>query len=316
MINVFNKINTLYAAALNQDERIKIDVYRVKDRIKNESFYNQFKYAFDTYNELGSALFRGDRKLEYEYDKEVSKWAREEKRRKDIEHDNYDYDEDVAIVNQVVFGLTPGVRKSENTFNFYTKLFSDVLESWKDFPKRNNSIICTTSEGKASTYAGNEAFCLFPKNDVKIAICPANDLWDSFYDSINTSLDVFNECFYSAVKAYIPEYLDTLEKAVVTYGSNDEIFEIFEALEENIKHNIQALGKIDVNLSDSVVNIFVKPVIDGKHLYDHLNRTLNPISNGFKLTGNTDDIVNCEDNEVWFSGKCLAVYSPILDDLL
>ena len=311
-INVFNKINTLYAAALNQDERIKIDVYRVKDRIEHESFYNQFKYAFDTYNELGSALFRGDRKLEYEYDKEVSKWAREEKRRKDIERDNYD--EDDAIVNQVVFGLTPGVRKSENTFNFYTKLFSDVLESWKDFPKRNNSIICTTSEGKASTYAGNEAFCLFPKNDVKIAICPANDLWDSFYDSINTSLDDFNVCFYSAVKAYIPEYLDTLEKAVVTYGSNDEIFEIFEALEENIKHNKQVREQLDDDVI--IVKNFIEPVIDGEHLYDHLNRTLNPISNGFKLTGNTDDIVECEDNEVWFSGKCLAVYSPILDDLM
>lgn len=44
------------------------------------------------------------------------------------------------------------VRKSANTSNHYTIMFSELLPSWKNIPKRNKSLICSTSVSDAYGY--------------------------------------------------------------------------------------------------------------------------------------------------------------------
>lgn len=44
------------------------------------------------------------------------------------------------------------IRSSANTSNHYTVLFSELLPSWKNIPKRNRSLICSTSADDAFAY--------------------------------------------------------------------------------------------------------------------------------------------------------------------
>lgn len=86
--------------------------------------------------------------------------------------------------------LKPGLKASEDVkYNLYTRLFSDILPSWKDFPPRNRSFICTSSTGKALEFTSmfatldewkNNIYVVLPKNGASIGICPKSDLWWSF----------------------------------------------------------------------------------------------------------------------------------------
>ena len=303
--NIFNKIKIILSATLNENTKMQINAHRVFDSIVNKSFYGKYSNALDTYVDIGTLLFRGDENLEDYYSDEVGKWIDEIKAENKVA--------DLDVVYKIVFELTPGKRKSENTGNFYTKLFSDVLESWKEFPKRNNSFICSTNYNTAVNYGANNIFCVFPENNVKIAICPKRDMWLSFKNSIGTDLDLFNNRFYRTLTAYIPEYLDMFEDAITQYDSNDKIFEIFAALEENIKRNKQVREQLDDDVI--IVKNFIEPVINGEHLYDYFNRALDPIANGFELISSFDKIYNYDNNEVWFSGKCLAIDRNIIENI-
>lgn len=56
-----------------------------------------------------------------------------------------------------------------------------VMDQWKGFPKRSQSIICSTMYGDAKSYSrlGN-LYMLFPFDGVKIAVAPDEDVWGSF----------------------------------------------------------------------------------------------------------------------------------------
>ena len=58
---------------------------------------------------------------------------------------------------------------------------SYLLPSWKDFPKRDSSFICTTSEYKARDYAfdKDDLYHVFPENGANLGICSSLDIWDS-----------------------------------------------------------------------------------------------------------------------------------------
>ena len=66
-------------------------------------------------------------------------------------------------------------RKSANTSNYYTVLFSDILPSWKKFPRRDESWICTTSFNEAVGYG--KVYGVFPLGDPLLGICPKQDMW-------------------------------------------------------------------------------------------------------------------------------------------
>jgi hypothetical protein len=81
------------------------------------------------------------------------------------------------------------IRKSANTTNQYTLLFSN-LPSWASYPKRNQSIIATTSLRYASGY-GN-AYLVLPFDGAKIGVCSGSDMWDTFYKNLgNNTIEMF-----------------------------------------------------------------------------------------------------------------------------
>jgi len=68
-------------------------------------------------------------------------------------------------------------RKSANTFNYYT-LLNDNSPKWVSYPKRSQSIICSTLEGGAQGYG--TMYYVFPYDNTKIGVCPEDDYWHSF----------------------------------------------------------------------------------------------------------------------------------------
>ena len=88
-------------------------------------------------------------------------------------------------------------RKSRNTNNFYTGLI-DRLPSWRNWPKRSRSIICSTNPRNVSAYG--HSMIVFPKNGSKIGICSEDDFWYSFpvvkKRLAMTVMSDFNYCFH------------------------------------------------------------------------------------------------------------------------
>ena len=54
-------------------------------------------------------------------------------------------------------------RKSANTTNHYTILFSEILPSWRSYPRRDRSWICTSDEYNAASYGS--LYNVFPVGD-------------------------------------------------------------------------------------------------------------------------------------------------------
>ena len=100
------------------------------------------------------------------------------------------------IVNPAAVG-----RASANTSNEYTILMSE-LPSWKAYPKRSRSIICTTDSETAESYG--QIYAVVLPNRFNLGICYDNDLWDSFTylkKRTGSSAENFNDAFGSLIEA-------------------------------------------------------------------------------------------------------------------
>ena len=157
--------------------------------------------------------------------------------------------------------LKPGLRVTAGGVkrNSYTRLLSDILPSWKDFPPRNKSFICSTSSGYALNYTGKKpkfdnVYVVLPKNVANIGICPTVDIWTSFeiLNKHDLSLDGFQNAFLYIIELIGKELDDiitnetkkkttkysrignVLENAS-KYKSDQNIIIIFNNLSEKIK---------------------------------------------------------------------------------
>jgi hypothetical protein len=73
-------------------------------------------------------------------------------------------------------------RKSANTTNHYTVLMDNSVY-WRAYPKRSESIICSSDPLQASSYG--YLFFVIPEDVSKILLCPKLDIWISFEKNIN-----------------------------------------------------------------------------------------------------------------------------------
>ncbi len=69
-------------------------------------------------------------------------------------------------------------RVSANTYNHMT-LLMDNLPSWKAYPKRGRSVICSVSANIAENF-GEAVYYVYPYDKCKIGIVPDSDIWAAF----------------------------------------------------------------------------------------------------------------------------------------
>jgi hypothetical protein len=202
-----------------------------------------------------------------------------------------------TIENNISY-VIPGTRYSENTSNHYTELFSEILPSWDDFPKRNHSVICSTDSDKASDYG--ETFIILPKNGTKIGVCLLGDIWDSFpllESKINHDMNL----------SFFTNTIDIIMK--ILYGKDVGIGMKFFLEDFKNHEKINNISKIYL-----VVKCYELLYKNRNNLFEFLDIIFDPYKNGFKLLAINDTLP--KDREVWFDNHYIAIKYDIIDDII
>ena len=170
---------------------------------------------------------------------------------------------------------TPRV-SSNAWYNYYT-LLMDNLPSWKKYPLRSRSIICSTEEGSAESYG--TLYVVIPYDNTNVGIAPDGDIWYSFKMGI---LNDFNEFLGSIFRMYR-----------FKVGKNDY---------KSLKRALIEINKSGEANKDKF-GIFDKD----KDVMKNLDKIMSPEYNGFKR-----GIKNMSDNnEIWIQGKSILVNEEI-----
>ena len=213
---------------------------------------------------------------------------------------NSDQDYDMNII-------TPGIRESTNTSNEYTMWMSNH-PSWKAYPKRNKSFICSSTYSYAGEFG--RTHWLIPLKDAVIGVCPEKDLWQSFWTALGegTSANDFNH-FLNEV------FRDTGlltgmfgKKHLAPYAqSYNELASLLKKCKP--EGNMQAVDDFvhGTDIGDNARRI----IYHHRTLYDAMVELLDPTFNGFSLT-TTKELNFLKQNdsnskEIWLSTPCLAI---------
>lgn len=203
-------------------------------------------------------------------------------------------------------------RSSANTRNYYTLLMSaDILDSWDGWPKRSKSFICTNNWSKAKNY-GSSVYRIIPLENQDIAICSADDFWDSFpgirdyyvndLSELNTSLNVL---YYKMYYHVYGERDDLDQSDIDVFKSQIEFMDNFIN-----ERDSETLVELAENEFTSVEEIFTTMINDGG-VIQSLNKRLSPKANGNKLVNSISQIPP-GNNEIWLSGNVLFVSNAIM----
>lgn len=185
--------------------------------------------------------------------------------------------------------------------NYYNLLFSN-LPSWKKYPKRNKSIVCSTDYDEARNR--NNHFCpyrVFPVDGSNIGVCPDWDIWDSFTDALDgNDLADFNYVLEAFLENVLPSGILWGQRADVDYS-------IFVKQCKLIDKN-----KKDTSIDD-IYDIYRRPWLDAwfesdQPFLSYISQLLSPDKNGFKLVKVGAKMPDTR--EVWTDGESILV----LDD--
>jgi hypothetical protein len=176
------------------------------------------------------------------------------------------------------------VRKSKNNANYYT-LINDNADCWKGYPKRSQSIICSTSVNDVQSY-GNP-YIVFPYDGAKIGVAPAYDYWYSFIDELGMSLDNFILFLRNTFKLlHIPLYDKSYKDMVKSFKAFDEYMKTHQLTLDVHK----MLPRMDLYEGD---------------LLKHLEELMCPDNNYFELK--TIDKLTDNGVEVWTDSKSILI---------
>jgi len=181
--------------------------------------------------------------------------------------------------------------------NFYNLLMSN-LPAWQDYPKRNNSFICSTDKRKASEY-GNDLFVVIPKGNPTIGICENEDLWLSF----NYMCDEYGikdaDDFNKNLK-YVFDIMKNLNITDKMPQSNyPELINILKNLSP------EDYEKLEDELPYRKLKMFLK----NDTILDSIVDMLDPVKNHFKkMTYDNYNLSTIISNrEIWFSAPALFI---------
>ena len=210
--------------------------------------------------------------------------------------------------------VTPGIRISKDGVpNLYTILLSEILDSWKKFPKRNRSHICSLDGDNASSY-GDYLYYVLPKNGTKIGVCPYGDIWDSFNSTYNQTAESLVLMICKIFMIVLEQSNYVIVNALKDASSTIHLFEAFDKKfdefneEEQRQHFINKFVDIyDHTLMLDYIN-FVEN--DNNNKSDFMKFLERKIFNtkGFSVKSlyNIDSLMG-DDREVWFEGPALYI---------
>jgi len=189
---------------------------------------------------------------------------------------------------------SPMARISRNAEGNYYTLLMDNLPSWKGYPKRSKSFICSTDDMKASGYG--DMYYVFPVNGAKIGVCSSGDVFHSFpqLHKYYPVLSYFNMSCQDIFKQYAHAEPQTYK----------ELIEGLKKIQKKAEE-WDAAGKIE-EFGDywGMFWYYAYTSMNGDML-KYINFMMSPRENHFLLKKAGYDLP--DDNEVWTEGPCVFV---------
>jgi hypothetical protein len=184
----------------------------------------------------------------------------------------------------------PDVYSGDESINFYTTLFSEVLPSWSKYPKRNHSIICINDSDLSEEY-GN-TYIIFPKNGSIIGGCPESDIWYSFEKFLD--LKLFEE--------YLKIIMKCIEYNKNIFNNKEDILDFFDYFS---KHD--PVNNVEMEEIPQIKELYILMVKNKNNLIKLFDNILNPKKNDFALFKNKNFPEIDEGHELWFDNEYLAI---------
>jgi hypothetical protein len=212
--------------------------------------------------------------------------------------------------NYMITDPSIGNRVSANTLNYYT-LIIDNSDSWKAYPKRSKSIICTTARAYADGYG--KIYSVFPINGSKIGVCTEEDFWESFpvlkteYTRAGIPLDPVLGSLTQLLKGLVD--LTGKRSDIKTLPTLKKTFDLVDTFITDKEYEHKA------NLNTDVLFDVMKMLDYKGHLYTSVENLLDPVKNKFKLENIRDFIVE-RNREVWTNGKSILINIHNVNDIL
>lgn len=180
-----------------------------------------------------------------------------------------------------------GIRVSQNTSNHYTELM-DNSPYFAGYPMRSNSLVCTVSKERGNSYAMSKnyrrdaaLYAIFPYDNVKIGICPMDDIWETEVDLSGPMGDRYRTTFGD-----LPGNLISMN-----------LLETYWRMQEAVKQPKFAERLRRMN-STSTPQTFL----------DDVMKRMAPHNTGFQCVSIAHFAkTELDDEEVWFSGPCIAI---------
>jgi hypothetical protein len=196
----------------------------------------------------------------------------------------------------------------------HNKIFFDlvnVLPSWKAFPRRNRSLMLSTSEmyayrfGMPTVNQPKAGLCfVFPFNGAKLSIAPTKDFnFRTFEKRIQTL----------GIPGGMIQMVGVLEDlcSEITHKELDNSMDTYPQI-SNLSKKIEEKKKDQefiYELADIDIPMEFKATLRDKSLMNILSHIVEPASAGFKLISTKEYPTGGgpEGHEVWTDGKCVVI---------
>jgi hypothetical protein len=190
---------------------------------------------------------------------------------------------------------------------------SQILNSWRDYPKRNNCIIFSTSKDEAKTYVKGDGsiYSVFPPDESLLAISPTANIWDAFNVSITDINFILTGLsnYYAQDDLNDAKHLKTFLEYLDKCAKND-IRNLLENCEEIIKNSQNKIS------STYKIMDFTKKMFESGNCIQYLNNYMDPSKNGFHLNHITDDLIflNNSNLEIWTEQPSLMIRTDMIEE--
>jgi hypothetical protein len=198
--------------------------------------------------------------------------------------------------------------------NYHNLLISN-LESWKDWPRRNKSLICASSYRALSHGSGSVDYVIIPFDDTMVATGDRSDFWNCFSNLPKDEDFTEEDLDRPSIAYYMTSLVHELDRDVKP-SLNTNWNELKSFLEES-EASEQIISKYFTTDYEILWD-------DNLNLLENLNILLNPKSNNFKLTDITGvmnlysqlDTNESEASESWFEDESIMIRLDKITEIL
>lgn len=213
----------------------------------------------------------------------------------------------IASGDKTWFKSNPISRVSRDNANHYTVIMSNT---WKDYPKRNKSFICTLNKNNIYGYY----YDVIPEDGSKWGVAPRSDIWSTFKNTLGYPDDFFR-------------FVDDLSKNLGLGVVNDtnykelrkDMIRLFDELKErDLKDNLwNKMRAIAEDTHDEFIGFFQKNYEKpSSKIFDELINIMKPENNDFKLLEYKDLENEENEKEIWTDSPCVFVKKDEIDNIL